>query len=115
MKMTTTTSKDEQIDQNDDDNNESCEADDCRPLMIAQAGIPVPTVLLRELQPEFVFDCQIRNAAAEPSANAATSALLPLAAGTILYGSDVLMHGRAPDRNVAQLSLIHISEPTRPY
>jgi len=102
MKMTTTTSKDEQIDQNDDDNNESCEADDCRPLMIAQAGIPVPTVLLRELQPEFVFDCQIRNAAAEPSANAATSALLPLAAGTILYGSDVLMHGRAPDRNVAQ-------------
>nr|BDV49961.1 MAG: hypothetical protein [Metapenaeopsis lamellata majanivirus] len=78
-----------EISNDDDDNNTS-------PLLIVQEGINIPYELLAKISPEFQFGRGIYEYNANDSSvfNEHNCAL-PLASGSILYDSDLLMYGES--------------------
>ncbi|XP_042892896.1 uncharacterized protein LOC122267000 [Penaeus japonicus] len=77
------------------DHDDVCQAD-ILPLLIVQEGVKIPDDLLQNMKPEFVFGSNIREYCETSPPLTSNMVLLPLAAGSTLYDSDILMHGQPP-------------------
>nr|BDT61700.1 MAG: hypothetical protein [Marsupenaeus japonicus endogenous nimavirus] len=77
------------------DHDDVCQAD-ILPLLIVQEGVKIPDDLLLNMKPEFVFGSNIREYCETSPPLTSNMVLLPLAAGSTLYDSDILMHGQPP-------------------